>query len=66
MGELPRLGLAVAATGPEPSMAGLALLAGLNSRRVAGAAFPGAGVPDEHGGRPPGHGPARAATSTPG
>ncbi len=34
MGELPRLGLAVAATGPEPSMAGLALLAGLNSGRV--------------------------------
>jgi cobyrinic acid a,c-diamide synthase len=34
MGELPRLGLAVAATGPEPSTAGLAMLAGLNSRRV--------------------------------
>ena len=32
--ELPRLGLAVAGTGPEPSMAGLALLAGLNSRRL--------------------------------
>ena len=34
MGDLPRLGLAVAGTGPEPSMAGLALLAGLHSRRV--------------------------------
>lgn len=34
MGDYPRLGLAVPASGPEPSMAGLALLAGLNSRRV--------------------------------
>jgi cobyrinic acid a,c-diamide synthase len=34
MREYPRLGLAVAATGPEPSAAGLALLAGLNSRRA--------------------------------
>jgi len=33
MADLPRLGLAVAGTGPEPSMAGLALLAGLTSRR---------------------------------
>ena len=32
--ELPRLGLAVAGAGPEPSVAGLALLAGLNSRRM--------------------------------
>ncbi len=31
--ELPRLGLAVAGRGPEPSMAGLAFLAGLNSLR---------------------------------
>jgi cobyrinic acid a,c-diamide synthase len=33
MVDLPRLGLAVAGAGPEPSVAGLALLAGLNSRR---------------------------------
>ena len=42
MGELPRLGLAVAATGPEPSMAGLALLAGLElPRAVLVQHFPG-------------------------
>ncbi len=34
MGDHPRLGLAVAATGPEPSVAGLALLAGLTKRRA--------------------------------
>jgi cobyrinic acid a,c-diamide synthase len=34
MGDHPRVGLAVGSTGPEPATAGIALLAGLNSRRV--------------------------------
>ena len=62
MNEFPRLALATPAEDAEPSVACLAMLAGLTERALASAALSHACVPDGDGGRGPGDGFAGAAS----
>ena len=55
MTELPRLALATPATGPEPSLASLALAGGADPASLASAAFSDTGVSDGDRGRGTGH-----------
>ena len=53
--DVPRLALATAAAGPEPSVMALALLAGLTERALACPAFSDSRLSDGHGSRGTGY-----------